>query len=477
MPFQAAFRLHRLTRAEPCAALLLALGLASGCARHAYRPMPLSPPVLADRLEARSLDDPEFRAWMRRSAGYEPAAWPLRSWDLDDLTLAAFYFNPDLDVARANAAAADAAIITAAAKPNPSVSIGPGYQTPNPTQFISTFDLSLPIETAGKRGYRIASATQLSKASRLQLGQTAWVVRSRVRKALVDYLFAIQSAEQLRSEESLRNSYVNLLERRFRAGEIALPDVTTARIDQTAVRQTLRTAEGQVRTTHIALATTIGIPDSALDGKAVTWPEADRPPSPASLPPQSLRRDAVRNRLDVQRALAQYEATQATLQLEVARQYPDINIGPAYAYEEGSNFISLGLSAVLPIRNRNEGPITEAEAQRKIAGAQLLAVQSTVLADTDRALGQYTAAFATLSEADHSVFQLREQQDSTTRMLQAGELERLTLLAAQLQTSVAERARLDATHQAQLSLGAVEDSLQKPISPTSRQALPAGAPR
>ncbi len=459
------------------ALVFLALASVSGCARYKYHPAPLSPPALAQSLEARSLDDPDLRAWMDHSAGSKPSSWPLQAWDLNSLTLAAFYFNPDLDVARANAAAADAAITTAAAKPNPSVSFAPGYQTPNPTQFITSFDFSLPIETAGKRGYRIANATQLSRASRLQLGQTAWVVRSRVRATLVDYLFAVQAAELLQKEEELRNMYVDLTERRFRAGEIPLPDVTAARIDQTALRLALRNAEGQVHTTHVALAAAIGISDSGLAGKSLIWPEANRPPSPASLPAQSLRSEAVQNRLDVQRALAQYEAAQAALQLEVARQYPDINLGPAYAYEEGSNFISLSLSAVLPLRNRNEGPVAEAEAQRKVVGSQLLAVQSTVIADTDRALAQYLAAYTTLDEAGRSVSQLQEQQRAATRMLQSGETEQLTVTAAKLQTSVAERARLDAIHQAQLSLGLVEDAVQRPISPGTTDPLPADAPR
>ncbi len=454
----------------------LTLVSVSGCARYKYHPAPLSPPALSQVLEARSLDDPDLRAWMDHSAGYKPSSWPMREWDLNSLTLAAFYFNPDLDVTRANAAAADAAITTAAAKPNPSVSVGPGYQT-NPTQFITSFDFSLPIETAGKRGYRIANATQLGKASRLQLGQTAWVVRSRVRATLVDYLFAVQTAGLLRREEALRNTYVELTERRFRAGEIPLPDVTATRIDQTALRLTLRNAEGQVHTTHVALATAIGIPDSGLAGKSLICPEVDRPPAPASLPAKSLRSEAIQNRLDVQRALAQYEAAQAALQLEVARQYPDINLGPAYAYEEGSNFISLGLSAVLPIRNRNEGPISEAEAQRKVVGAQLLAVQSTVIADTDKSLAQYMAAYTTLDEAGRSVSQLQEQQQAAMRMLQSGETEQLTVTAAELQTSIAERARLEAIHQAQLALGLVEDALQRPISPGTTQPLPAGAPR
>jgi cobalt-zinc-cadmium efflux system outer membrane protein len=459
------------------AGALLMAALLTACAPYRYRPAPLSPAALAHGLNSRSLDDPELRAWMKQGAGFQTGSWPLKAWDLTSLTLAAYYFNPELDVARANAAAADAAITTAAMKPNPSIGIGPGYESPPTNQFIMAFNFSLPIETAGKRGYRIANATHLSAASRLQLGQTAWVVRSRVRVALVDYLFAVKAADLLRREELLRSNYVKRIELRFRAGEVPLPDVTAARIDLTALRQTLSTADGQVHTTHIGLAAAIGVPESALMGKTFIWPEADRPPVPTSLPPQSMRELAVRNRLDVQRALEQYEAAQSALQLEVARQYPDINLGPGYSYEEASHFISLGLSAVVPVRSHNQGPIAEAEAQRKVAGAQLLAVQSTVVADSDRSLAGYTAAYATLEGATRAVGQLEEQQQSALRMVQSGETEQLTAIAAQLQTSVAERARLDALHQAQLSLGLVEDALQRPIGPGTTPAFPHSAPR
>lgn len=456
---------------------LLAATLLTGCAPYKYRAAPVSPAALATGLQTRSLDDPDLRSWMKQAAGYQPSSWPLESWDINALTLAAFYFNPDLDVARANAAAADAAITTAAMKPNPSVGVGPGYESGSQGPFTMAFNFSLPIETAGKRGYRIANATHLSLASRIQLAQTAWSVRSRVRSALVDYLFAIQAASLLQKQAALRSKYVDLTERRFRAGEIPLPDVTSARIDLTALRQSLSAAEGQVHTTHAALAAAIGIPESGLTGKALVWPEADQPPTPASLPPESMQAAAVRNRLDVQRALEQYRAAQSALQLQVARQYPDIDLGPGYNYEEGANFIALSLSAVLPLRNHNQGPIAEAEAQRKVAGAQLLATQSTVIADTDKALRQYAAAYATLKVADHSVGQLEQQQQAAMRMLQAGETDRLMAIAAKLQTSVAERARLDALHQTQLSLGLVENALQRPISPTTTPALPQSAPR
>jgi cobalt-zinc-cadmium efflux system outer membrane protein len=457
--------------------LLLFLVLCAGCARYKYHAAPISPPALAQSLYSRSLDDPELRSWMNQSANFQPASWPLESWDLNSLTLAAYYFNPDLDVARANVASAEAAIRTAAMKPNPLVSVGPGYESDPTAPFIMGFNFDLPIETAGKRGYRIANATHLSQASRLQLAETAWTVRSRVRSAFVDYLFAIEAVAQLQRQVSLQTQYADMIERRFHAGEIALPEVTTARIDLTNLWQALRAAEGQVNTAHAVLAATIGVPDSSLAGKSLKWPEIDAPQAPGSFSSQSIREVAVLNRLDVRRSLEQYEAAQSNLQLEVARQYPDINLGPGYSYQQGIHSIALNLSSVLPLRNHNEGPIAEAEAQRKAAGAQFLSVQSTVIAESDKALAQYAAAYETSEEASRSVAQLQEQQRAAERLLKAGETEQFTAIAAEVQTAAAERARVDALHQAQLSIGLLEDALQRPLGPAIAPTLPKNAPR
>jgi len=453
------------------------LAFASGCAPYKYHPAPVSPPTLASSLEARSLDDPGLQAWMSQAAGFEPSAWPVTTWDLNALTLAAYYFNPDMDVARANAAVADAAIETAAMKPNPSVGASGGYETLAESPYLLGFDFSLPIETAGKRGYRIAEATHLSEASRLQVAETAWTVRSQVRAALVGLVFAEKGAATLREQEALQTKYVNLLEARFRAGDIPLPDVTAARIDLANLRQALRAAEGQVGTARAALTAAVGVPASGLAGKTVTWAAAEQPPAPDTLPQHAARTAAVENRLDVQRALAQYEAAQSRLQLEAARQYPDIDLGPGYAFEEGTHLISLQLGTMLPLRNQNQGPIAEAEAQRKAAAAQLLATQSTVIAQTDKALAQYEAAYSVLEQAWRTVAQAEAQRRTTEQWLKSGETDQLTVVSVDVQTKTAERTCLDALHQAETALGSLEDALERPIAPGTAPALPKKAPR
>ena len=129
--------------------IALALPLAifiSGCAPYKYHAAPVSPPVIAASLEARSLDDQVLRSWMKQAAGFNAPSWPMPDWDLKTLTLAAYYFNPSMDVARANAAAANAAIKTAAMKPNPTIGGDGGYETAPESPYLLGFSFSLPMQ-------------------------------------------------------------------------------------------------------------------------------------------------------------------------------------------------------------------------------------------------------------------------------------------------------------------------------------------
>ena len=139
-----------------------AIFLIPGCAPvQRYRPSPLAPAETASSLAARSLNDPGLRRFIEQNLGHELNPWPPQAWDLHMLTLAAFYFNPALDAARARAAAAEAAMVTAGARPNPTITLTPGVPSP----YLLGVDFQVPIETAGKRGYRLEEASNLSEAA------------------------------------------------------------------------------------------------------------------------------------------------------------------------------------------------------------------------------------------------------------------------------------------------------------------------
>src|SRR5205809_8053234 len=96
----------------------MAVGLLAACIHVA--PHPIDPVAAAKSLEGRALADPQMQAFVAAHSTVQP---PIAQWNVDTLTLAAFYFHPDLDVARAQAAVARAAIETAGERPNPTIGV------------------------------------------------------------------------------------------------------------------------------------------------------------------------------------------------------------------------------------------------------------------------------------------------------------------------------------------------------------------
>ena len=436
--------------------------LLAGCATRPYRPAPIVPTESASRLESRNLGDPSLQAFLEQKLGHPVAPWPPKTWDLGMLSLAALHFDPRLETARARVAEAQAAVVTAGARPNPSLSVAPGIPSP----YLFNLEFAVPIETAGKRGHRIEFARNLEDAARFDLADSAWKVRSGVRIALLNYLLASRSLDVLHSEEQVRQEQADILDERFSVGEIPRPEVDLARIELSRTHLAISTTEGELAEAKAALAASIGIPVAGLQELTFSWSDLDSPPSTESLSPGQIQREAVLNRLDVRRSLAQYAAAEADLQLEISKQYPDVQIGPGYTYEEKNHFFTLGFSTTLPLFNRNQGPIAEAEARRKEAAAAFLEKQAQVIAEGERALALYDAAQRELAEADKSLHKLQDAQLQMMRQaVQVGEEDRLALNGVRIESSVVTRTRLDALARAQRALGELEDAVQRPLDP------------
>ena len=433
----------------------------AGCAAQRYYPAPIAASDTASRYELRNLGDAGLQSFEEKNCGHPMSPWPPKSWDLQTLSLAALYFNPTLDLARARLATADGAIVTASALPNPTFDLVPGVPTP----YLLTQDFLFLIETAGKRGRRIEIAQNLDRAAQFDLADSAWTVVMGARLALLNYLVASRNLELLRSEENVREDQVAILEQVLSVGEITRLDVDLARIEASKTRVATSTVEGQTAEAKAVLAAAIGIPVAGLDGADFTWPGMDTPPTSESLSPDQIQRDAVLNRLDVRRSLAQYAAAEATVHSEISKQYPNFNIGPGYTYEERNSFFTVGLSTSLPVFSRNQGPIAEAEGRRKEAAAALLQTQAQVVAKSERALAIYTAALREVGEAQ-SLYQLQETQlQIVQQTIRAGADNRLSLDGVQIQLSVLARARLDALGRAQRALGDLENAVQRPLAP------------
>ncbi|MGE0042351.1 MAG: TolC family protein [Vicinamibacterales bacterium] len=439
--------------------LAIASSLA-GCVH--YQARPLAPDATLGAIDARRLDDPG----LARAAA--PAnlvrSWPPDVWDLPALTAAALYFHPDLAVARANWDVARAGLVTAGERPNPGVTPGAGRNASTPpgtiTPWILNLDFDFTLETAGKRGRRIDQARQLAASARYQVADAAWQVRAGVRQALLDLFAATETAALVERQRTVVDANLALLQRQLDAGEISAFQLSQGRLQRDALRLAAADARSRGQDARARLATAVGLPASALDGVRLGF-EAFRQ-APVTLPGDAARVEALLNRPDLLAALSDYEASQAALQLEIAKQYPDIHLGPGYQMDQDSHKWSLLFPLTLPVFSRNLGPIGEAEARRTLAAARVEAVQARAIGDLDRALAAYRSALDTVAVADQVVTEARRAQATAERQFAAGEISRLDLGIVQSDLLTRELARLDAAVKAQQALGDIENAMQRP---------------
>jgi outer membrane protein TolC len=444
---------------------IVLLCLLSGCVR--FEPQPLFPADTATCLDSRSLDNPVLKAFLEKNLKRELNPWPAARWDFEMLTLAAFYYQPSLDVARAVWAEARAGIVTAGARPNPTVGFTPQYvfNAAGEPPWVTALNVDIPIETAGKRDARVAQARHLSESARLNIIATAWQVRSQLRAAVIDFTSAVRRESLLRKQLAVQERMVASLEQRRDAGALASAEITPARLLLQKARLDLSDAQRQRVEARARMAEAIGIPLSALKDAEVAYDLASLPTDLDRLTSSEVRHQALQRRPDVLAALADYAASESALQIEIAKQYPDIHLNTGYEYDQGlQKWGLLGFGVELPLLNRNEGPIAQASARRKQSAARFEALQTKVIADLDRALAVYQVAAKSREGAQALLATQRKQQESVDQQLKAGAADRLDVLTAQLELATSELALEDGQTKLHQALGALEDAVQRPLA-------------
>jgi outer membrane protein, heavy metal efflux system len=435
----------------------------AGCTT--YHPQPIAPEQLAQQFEQRSLASGELHAYIARQTGHDVTPWPPAVWDREMLTLAAFYYSPALNLARAQWSTAKAGIDVANAIPNPVLQLPFQYNTPNPgpgAPFTWGPSLDIPIETAHKRGYRVDQATHLSEAARLNVINAAWSVRAQLRAAMLAVYAARERAAFLSAKAEAQRQIAVMSRHRLAVGQYSQPDVDAAVLADTQAQSDLAAARSAEQDARAQLAAAIGVPVTVLDGVTLDLSAFGTvPPAP---PAADAQRTAIFHRADLLASLADYAAAESALQLEVAKQYPDIHLGPGYTYDTGTNKIGFGLAGItLPIFDQNQGGIKEAEAKRREAGVRAGALQDRILGDLAHALARYQSSIEALQLSDAHLASARRQLDSLAAAFASGNTDRLTFMQGKADYQTSETARLDAEVAVLQAAGALEDAMQHPL--------------
>ena len=131
----------------------VAISALANCAQQKYTASPLNVNTISNNLINKDPRDASFQAFLAKN-GIAENLLPLKSWGINELTLAALYFNPKLNLAKAQWASSMAAISTANQRAQGSLDASiarsnQGGGEPKPWSY--GLNLNLPLETANKR--------------------------------------------------------------------------------------------------------------------------------------------------------------------------------------------------------------------------------------------------------------------------------------------------------------------------------------
>jgi outer membrane protein TolC len=460
-------------RARPLA--LPALCLLSACALQSYQPAALDPDAEAAAYLARRMDAPELRDYML-AHGHPAADWPVQRWGLSQLTLLAFYYHPDLRVARAQAAEARAQVPVASQRlplgVSPRVEHHSRETQDTDSPWSLGFEVEVPLGGNSRREALVQRASYLAEAAELQVGGTAWRVRSRVRAALADLHAARERVALLEQDIDVRSALVGLLEKRLQAGYVGANEAAAARLRLHEAQGELSTARTAVERAQGDLAAALAVPLPAVRQASLDFAQLDALPAP---PEESdARSGALRNRIDMRQRLLEFAAADADVKLQVARQYPTLALRPGYLWDQGDSVWSLALDLVLPPALGNAPAIEAARARRDTAAQVALRGQWEIIAQTDATLATYRQSLdGANAMRQASATQLARSQQIEKRF-EAGYADRVELTQARLEALAVGRNAQSARVEARRALGAFEDALQRPLA---GGPLPAPAPQ
>lgn len=460
-----------LQKIQLISVLLIFCGLTISCAKQKYVAKPLDAQQVSAKILSKNLADEAFKAYLIKQS-YAVSDWPIQQWGLDELTHAALYFNPKLDVAKAQLALANTSITTANQRQNPAINATTARSNRangdiNPWSY--GLDVEIPIVTNNKREIRIEEAERLRDAAQISIAETAWQLRSQIAKDLMTYHESMAAQQALTIELSTHSNIVNMLEKRVAAGLVDNNSLSEAKLLQQKTQIALQLLVTQMAEIKTALIADIGLnidPKNAIAIKPIALDSLLNQQSALLSSPNQLallQQNALLNRLDIRHSLAKYAAAEAKIKLEVAKQTPDIALTPGYLFEFGDKIWSLGFTSLLSLLNKNQTLIAEANDLREIEGAQFEALQTSIIGDLNNAFASYQSSLQQVQQTQTQLALQLKQQQNLQKQLDAGLADRLTITQSKLSYLLTEQQLLRLQFNCLKAAIHIEDLMQRPL--------------
>lgn len=365
---------------------------------------------------------------------------PVSSQVSDSLTLEAateqfLRRNLAVEAARFEVGVAEAERVGARLRPRPGLTVtAENVKISGDTPFNRLYEVGLtvaqPIELGNRQELRAEVAERTVTVAEARLTEVLQrrlfdLRRTYYEASLARALHSIARENRENFSELVRFNTV-----RFEEGYIAEGELIKVRLERIKFDSNVAQAALALRQANVRLLELLGESEyeRAANLEVITRMEAGR----AQLDLTTLRQTALANRADIKVAEAQVALTSSVSELERSRGKGDVTPYAGYRRVGVDNTVVAGVTVPLPFGNRNQGGVARAEAEERVAEANVRLARNRALAEVESAYRAYETAREQVNVYEAGILrQADESYDIALVAYREGATELISLLDAQ----------------------------------------------
>lgn len=356
--------------------------------------------------------------------------------------------SPEVVLARARAAQAAGALITARARlaSNPEASLFMGSRDGADGRSLDAeLSLAQRFELGGQRGLRIESANAVLRQRNADIDAAVLAAQRVALSGLYRAAHAQQRRELSMAAVALAGDGLRAASARYEAGETAVLDVNVAKVEVARATRDQLASSALYEAAVADLREMLALPDGAV--------RIDVPfGAPAALPPLEELLARLPTHPDVEALQAAVLQAEAALKLTRASRTPDLVGGFGFRREDREPVLGGLIGISIPLFQRQEGAIATATARVTEAQSAVASRRAVLATRLRAAYARFTLAVQAADNMATTALPLIAENERLTRdSYQAGKIGQLDVLLIRREGFAARREALDAQLDAMLA--------------------------
>jgi outer membrane protein TolC len=435
----------------------------SSCAYQEYEPAPIETNEIINNIVSRDVNEPDFIDFMHENG---IAQWPVKQWSFEEITLAALYFNPQMEAEFAEFDLSEAQALLLLQRENPVIGV-PLEHHSDTSDGVSPWTIGILFdfifERPAKRRAKQDRAQAEIQAALVGVSESVWDLRSELKLAWIKYTSALILSDFIKNESKLLEDSHVILHRQHELGESSYFEVSNTRLEMQRLKLGSSHHQVVVSDDYYELLALVGLSPEKMSSQEFILSDDGALPGIEDISQLTIQNMALHERYDIKQAMFVYQAHEAALRLEIERQYPDITLSPGFIFDQDDKIWALATSWVLPLFHHNEAQINEALAKRHLLQKQFQVLQSNLIHELAKKRHRYIALMDSLHQAEALVNELKDRENIYQKQYDSGYTGKLDLLRNQLETLRAERAHFEIRVSLNKSLADLEALIQTPL--------------